>query len=239
MIKFIVVDDNKYNIEDVNRLILNYMHNTNYNYDIFAYEDITDDIFDKIESCYDKCVYLLDYYLPNGTAIDIARRIRKTDWSSPIIIFTAEDPSIGLSAFKERLQILDFILKDSNYQKNLKEALDVCINQLNYTEKFSVKSSFMDYNFEYDKILYIYKNNNERKITVVTDYGEFVLSYTLDKFSKYLNHNFVYTHKSCIVNKARVNVFDWKNNKFVLDNGEEVYLLSRLRRKELMDCGNS
>lgn len=238
MIKFIIVDDNKYNVEDIKRLIVNFMINTNYHYDILSYDKICEGVFEELESGYDRHVFLLDYYLPNGTATEIARRIRTYDWDSPIVIFTAEDSSVALSTFKERLQILDFILKDEDYQKNLIELLEVCIKQLNYCEKFKVKSSYMTYNFDLDRILYVYKNNNERKISVVTDDGRFVLSSTLKKFEKYLNNNYAYTHKSCIVNLVRVKAFDWKDNKFILDSGEFVYMLSRLRKKELMERAN-
>lgn len=239
MIKFIIVEDNKFNRDDVERLIMNYMLTTNYKFDIVKYDKICDGIFEKCENCYEKHVFLLDYYLPNGTAVDIARKIREDDWDSPIVIFTAEgDDNVILKAYKKRLQILDFIVKDEDYQSNLLELFDLCLAQLNYSEKFSYKNSFMSYNFDYDKIQYIYKLNNERRIMVVTDNGSYPLTTTLKKFYKHLTNNYVYTHKSCIVNMARVKLFDWKNSKFVLDSGEEVYMLSRLRRKELMEREN-
>lgn len=239
MIKFIIVEDNKFNRDDVERLIMNYMLTTNYKFDIVKYDKICDGIYEKCENCYEKHVFLLDYYLPNGTAVDIARKIREDDWDSPIVIFTADgDDNVILKTYKERLQILDFIVKDENYQSNLLELFGLCLAQLNYSEKFSYKNSFMSYNFDYDKIQYIYKLNNERRIMVVTDNGRYPLTTTLQKFYGHLTNNYVYTHKSCIVNMARVKLYDWKNNKFVLDSGEEVYMLSRLRRKELMERGN-
>ncbi len=233
MIKFILVEDNKFQLEDIKNLIMNYMLKTNYSFDILSYEKIEEDIFQKSDNSYDKSIYLLDYQLPNGTAVDIARRIRKEDWTSPIVIFTL-NMSMALSTFKERLQILDYVEKDENLQSNLVELFDICIKQLNYKEMFKVNVTNMSYIFEYDRILYIYKCNNERKIVVVTDQGNYKFGMTLCEMMNYLTNNFVFTHKACIVNLTRVKYFDWKEYKFVLDTGESVYMLSRLRKKELM-----
>lgn len=238
MIKFVVVEDNKLQLNDIKSLIMNYMLNTNYKFDILSYDKISDNIFKDTEDTYHKYIFLFDYQLPNGTAVDIARRVRENDWVSPIVIFTI-NTSMALSTFKERLQILDYVIKDENLQKNLLELFDICLEQLNYKETFKINVSKMSYIFEYDRILYIYKCNNERKIEVVTDQGNFKFSMTLEEIMSYLTKNFIYTHKACIVNKKRVKIFDWKNNCFILDTGESVYMLSRLRKKELMECANS
>lgn len=237
MIKFIIVDDNKYSRGEIDNIITEFMFSTNYKFCVKAYDGITNDLFNESDGAC-KCIYLLDYYLVNLTAVDVAREIRKRDWDSPIIIFTSEDNSMALSTFKERLQILDFVVKNDEFIKNLHELFQICIKQFNYKEKFFVKSSYMTYYFEYDKILYVYKCNNERKICVVTDYGSYYLSMTLTNFCKLLNDKFVYTHKSCIVNSSRIKEYDWKSYKFILDTNEEVYMLSRLRRKELMEIAN-
>lgn len=238
MIKFVILEDNKYQMEDITRLVMNYMLDTNYQFDILCYDKIEENIFTESKDSYDKFVFLLDYFLPNGTGIDVARRIREYNWDSPIVIFTGEREALAMDSFKQRLQILDFVIKDEEFQKNLLELFSICISQLNYSEKFYVKNSCRSYNFDYDRILYIYKCNNERRINVVTDYGIFTLTYTLERFNKYLTKNYVYTHKSCIVNIARVKEFNWKESKVVFDNGDEVYMLSRLRKKELMKIAN-
>lgn len=237
MIKFIIVDDNKYSIVELTDIINEFMLDTNYNFSIKSYNDITDDLFNERDDDV-KCIYLLDYYLGKYTASDVARKVRESDWESPIIVFTSENNYMALSTFKERLQILDFIVKDDDFITNLYELFEICIKRFNYKEKFLIKCSYMTYIFEYSKILYVYKCNGERKICVVTDYGSYLISMTLGSFKEYLNDKFVYTHKSCIVNLSRVKEYDWKSYKFILDNDEEVYMLSRLRRKELIKNEN-
>ena len=90
MIKFVILEDNKYQMEDITRLVMNYMLDTNYQFDILCYDKIEENIFTESKDSYDKFVFLLDYFLPNGTGIDVARRIREYNWDSPIVIFTGE-----------------------------------------------------------------------------------------------------------------------------------------------------
>lgn len=40
MIKFVILEDNKYQMEDITRLVMNYMLDTNYQFDILCYDKI-------------------------------------------------------------------------------------------------------------------------------------------------------------------------------------------------------
>ena len=115
MIKFVILEDNKYQMEDITRLVMNYMLDTNYQFDILCYDKIEENIFTESKDSYDKFVFLLDYFLPNGTGIDVARRIREYNWDSPIVIFTGEGEALAMDSFKQRLQILDFVIKDEEF----------------------------------------------------------------------------------------------------------------------------
>ena len=47
----------------------------------------------------------------------------------------------------------------------------------------------------------------------------------------YLDGRFVQCHRSCIVNKNRVEELNYKEGYFVLDTGEKVYMLSKMNKK--------
>ena len=45
MIKFVILEDNKYQMEDITRLVMNYMLDTNYQFDILCYDKIEENIY--------------------------------------------------------------------------------------------------------------------------------------------------------------------------------------------------
>lgn len=42
-----------------------------------------------------------------------------------------------------------------------------------------------------------------------------------------LDERFLQVHRSCIVNKDKVNVYNWAKGYFMLDTGEKVNMLSK------------
>ena len=49
-----------------------------------------------------------------------------------------------------------------------------------------------------------------------------------------MGSNFMYTHKSYLVNIKRVYTFNWKDFSVIFDNGRVENILSRTHKKELM-----
>ena len=49
-----------------------------------------------------------------------------------------------------------------------------------------------------------------------------------------LDERFKQCHRSCIVNVDRVQKFNWNNNSFLLDNKEEILMLSKKFKKEVL-----
>ena len=172
--------------------------------------------------------------MPSGDALDICRLIREKDWISPIIINTVH-ASLGYETFKQKLLIFDFINKADNMEKELSKALYACLKQFKKKPKtFRFKIRGIDYNIEYDKILYIYRETFERKLVLVTDTNKFKMNKNIRDIIKILDDNrFKITHRACIVNMNRVQALIWKEKKIVFDNKEEIFLLSNTHKKEL------
>ena len=54
-----------------------------------------------------------------------------------------------------------------------------------------------------------------------------MLNKSILEISKELDGRFRQIHRACIVNKDRVNQFNWSKGYFQLDNGEKVDLCSK------------
>ncbi len=236
MINFIVLEDNPHHRKKAKDIIFNYMMKNKYEFDILFFERETDTFIELVENHDSNYIYILDFELPNTTAIEVARRIRKKDWISPIIIFTVNG-GMAYDTFKQRLQILDFVNKQFEAEKNLHELFDICLKQLNVRENFKYKIGKVDYSIDFDKILYIYKDTVERKSVIVTDKNEYKVSLNLIKVKEMLNDDFVFTHKACIVNTKRVDAYVWSEGKIIFDNGKEAHFLSKTHKKELSESG--
>jgi DNA-binding LytR/AlgR family response regulator len=176
-------------------------------------------------------IYILDFQLPNSNAIEIARLIRQEDWESPIIIFSAHG-GMAYETFKQRLQILDFVNKQFEVEKNLFELFDICLKQLGMSPALKFKISGVDYNITFDRILYIYRDTFERKAIVVTNNTQYKINLNINEIYEKLDSRFKISHKACIVNMDKVEAINWKENKITFCNGHETYLLSKTRKKE-------
>lgn len=232
MINFVILEDNPRHMEVTENLIIKYMMKNDYEFKIFKFEKENKEFYKLIDD--DKnYIYVLDFELEDSTAIDVARRIRKVDWISPIIIFTVNG-GMAYETFKQRLQILDFVNKQYEAEKNMFELFDICFEQLKVRKTFKYKIGKIDYSINYDKILYIYKETIERKSIIVTDKNEYKLPMSLGEIKERLPKEFIYSHRSCIVNTSRVEAYNWNKKEIVFDNGTTTDLLSKTHKKEVM-----
>lgn len=231
LINFIVVEDNPKHRNSVEKIIINYMMKNTEEFKVFLFEKETKELKRMIDEQKNK-IYVLDFELPGTNALEISRSIRKNDWTSPIIILTAHG-GMALESFKQRLQIFDFISKQYEAEKNLIEALDVCVSQLSkyYSLKFNYKH--FDYNILFENILYIYRDTEERKISVVTKNNIYNSRMSLKEVKKNLPNYFKYSDKACIINTRHAEIYDWKNSIIIFNNGLKINFLSKTHKKEL------
>lgn len=232
MINFIIVEDQKLQRKNISNIVMKYMMKNKLEFDIIEFESETKELRKLIKNVEHNHIYILDFELPNSNAIEISRFIREYDWRSPIIIFTAHG-GMAFETFKQRLQILDFVNKQFEAEKNLLELFDICLRQLNLSASFRFKSKGIDYNIPFEKIYYIYRDTSERKAIIVTNNSEYKINMSMNNILKKLDKRFFVSHKACIINIQKVETFIWKEGKIIFDNGLESYLLSKTHKKEL------
>ena len=233
MIKIIVVDDDTKMHDDVRRIIRKVIFSYDTEVKIINYTKIDKRLEEEIKDTTYHKIYLLDIELANNASgIQIAKKIREKDWDSQIIFMTNHDKMFE-TVYRSVYQVFDFIEKFHEFDVRLENDIKTILS-MNFDNKmFTYSGKNVDLQVYLKSILYIYRDTNERKVILVTDNNEFIVGLTINEIYEKLDDRFVFTQRSCIVNKDRVQKFDWINKEFVLDNGNKVAKLSKKYKKEV------
>ena len=227
MVKFIVVDDDAKEIEHVSTLI----HEVTDNAKILKFSKITEDLKREINNIDEHKVYVLDIQLANKiSGITIAKLIREVDWISEIIFITNHDKMFE-SAYRNVYGVFNFIEKFHDFDKRFKKDIKAILKKNFDNKMFKYNTNNVELNIFYRAILYITRDTEERKLVIVTPTNKYKVSMTIKEMMDSLDKRFVQCHRSCIVNKDHVEAKNYKEGYFILDNGEKVYLLSKMNRK--------
>lgn len=230
MIKFVVVDDDVKEIEHVKSLIQEIVDDAK----IVSFSKINSELKTEIQNVDEHKIYVLDIELANKVSgISIARLIREVDWESEIIFITNHDKMFE-STHRSVYEVFDFIEKFHDFDRRFKKAIKNILKRNFDNKMFKYDVNNVELNIYYRAILYIYRDTEERKLVIVTPTNKYKVAMTIKEILNYLDDRFVQCHRSCIVNKNRVEEKNYKEGYFVLDTGEKVYLLSKMNRK-LMD----
>lgn len=230
MIRFIIVEDEIAHRKSIKEMITSTMMQNKEDFDIKEFNDCTQELFKFIDNNYYENIYILDFELPLGNALDIARRIRNEDWTSQIIVFSSHS-NLALETFKQRLQILDFIGKFTEGKPKFIDALNLAINITNKGKMYKFTSNYVDYSIPYEKILYF--TRKDRKVSIITDTEEHYQYKSIKEISEILPKYFVTSSKGIILNMKRVKELDWTDNSVVFDNNQKEYIISKTHRSDL------
>ena len=227
MVKFVVVDDDTKEIEYVSSLI----HEITDNAKILKFSKITQELKNEINNVDEHKVYILDIELANKVSgITIAKMIREVDWVSEIIFITNHDKMFE-SAYRNVYGVFSFLEKFNEYDKRFKRDVKAILRRNFDNQMFKYNANNVELNVFYRAILYITRDTEERKLVIVTPTNKYKVSMTIKEIMEHLDKRFVQCHRSCIVNKDHVEVKNYKEGYFILDNGEKVYLLSKMNKK--------
>ena len=227
MVKFIIVDDDK---EQINHIIGLLDEVVSEEKTVKTFSKITTELKNEILSVDHRKIYILDIELGNKlSGISVAKLIRDVDYESEIIFITNHDKMFE-SAHRSIYEVFDFIEKfhefDKRFKKDIKEIL-----KRNFDNKmFIYKGNNVDLSIYYREILYIYREKEERKLVIVTSNNKYRINLSIKEIANLLDKRFVQVHRSCIVNKDKVEEKNFKEGYFTLNNGEKVFMLSRKYR---------
>ena len=219
MIKFIVCEDNdivlKKDIDTINSV----MFSNNIEYKIYPFKDYSKELQDIIDINEDNKIYILDIELEDSSGIDIARKIRKNDWSS-LIIFSTAHFELFPQVFSDKLMIFDYITKFDDHENNLSNTIKKCIDILIQNNTINFKSNSEYYSIKLNSILYILYDKYQRKTIIKTIDNEYLINNTIISLKDKLNNSFIQINRGCIVNKNNVKSYNVKDRYIEFINGE-------------------
>lgn len=234
MIKIIVVEDEKIHQDKIKEVISKVLFKTN--------DDVKVEYFTKYNKSLQKIIdddsmrkiFIMDIELEgNISGIQIAKKIRENDWESEIIFTTSHDKMFE-TVYRNIYQVFDFIEKYYNMSERLLKDLEIIFKKNFDNKMLTYSNRFFDLKIYYRSILYIYREKEERKLVIVTDTNIFKVGLTIPEMLGLLDNRFKQCHRSCIVNTDRVQKYEWNESYFVLDNKNEIDMLSKKFRKEVL-----
>ena len=234
MINIIVVEDEKNYQQMVKNAISKILFKSD--------EEIKVDYYTKYNKNLEKIIldnsirkiYIMDIELEGSiSGIQIAKKIRTDDWESEIIFITSHDKMFE-TVYRGIYEVFDFIEKYHDMQTRLEYDLEVIFDKNFDNKMLTYSNRCFDLKIYYRNILYIYREKDERKLVIVTDTNTFKVGLTIQEMLELLDDRFKQCHRACIINKNRVNKYDWNNGIFILDNKESINMLSKKYKKEVL-----
>lgn len=236
MINFIICDDEQELRKITKDKVIGFMMNYDIDYKIHEFS-CYDSKFEQIASKDSGFkVYFLDIKTNKGSGLDAARIIREKyeDWNSIIIIMTSYS-EYKYEALSSRLMLLDFVNKLDNYDKKIREDLEISMKY--YDKKYNTldyEYNHTYYKIEYRHIICIEKEPDSKRCIIRTKDGEQLIPGTLNSVYERLDDRFLKTHKSMIININEIAKYEIKSNKVTFKNGDYTHLVARDKKKELI-----
>jgi len=226
MINFIICDDQKRDLKRIISLVDKFMMKNEYEYVKHVFSDYDDDFLKIISKKMPGKIYILDIETPTRTGIDIARIIRTKDDDS-ILIFMTGHEEFGKVILDSDFAYLSFINKFKDCENRFENSLNKALKIVGVKQTVRFTDNGCTIRLSYDDILYITRDNIERKSIIKTDFNEFKVRIPINKIQKELTPDFIQTHRACIINKNRVMQYDKVNKEILFDNGEKIDLICK------------
>lgn len=224
MFNIIICDDNLRDANKIEKIVKKSLKN--YEYKIYMFNDYDKNFMKILNSDLLNKIYILDIETPTMSGIDVARLIRKNDYTSVIIFLSAHDDLSRIVA-KKNLMVLNFINKFDNLEKNLINSLSVALSLVGKKKRITLESGRNIYNINIDNILYVTRDTIGRKSVIVCDNDTYKLSINLKSIIKELGDEFIQIHRACFVNKNRIKTISHKEMCITFDNGTNTKLVSK------------
>lgn len=235
MLDFIIVDDSENIRTKIKNAVLGASIDLNTEINIHVFEEYNEELESLINNHLLNKIYLLDIELPGSkSGIDIATLIRDADINSNIIMVTSHD-GLFETVYRSLFNVSDFIEKLPGFENRIINDIKKIINSNYDNQSFMYHNRDIDLKIQFRNIMYIYRDTAERKTYIVTDNNRFALTIPLVDMHDRLDYRFKQVHRACIINTTRIESLNWSKGYFVLDNGEEVYLLSKKYRGDIDD----
>ena len=238
MINFIIYDDEDYFLQRNKKIIDKNMMSSDYDYKCYLFNDYNEEFKKVIKDNSGLKVYLLDIEGKSKSGLDIVRLIREKydDWCSIIIMITNHN-EFKYDALSNRLYLMDFINKLDNWEPILSEDIKRIVKSYsNCSECLTYEFNHSFKRIEYKNIIYIEKEKESKKCIIHTLYGNHDIGGNISDVIKMLDDRFVKISRSTIINTKQILEYDKANNEIIFLNGDKTTDVSRLCKKDLINC---
>lgn len=230
MIDFIIINDDLYYLNNSKNIIDKVMMNYDINYDFIVFDKYRKELLNKDNFK----IYIISY---KEDTIEMIKYIRETldDWKSLIIIIY-KDREEKMKLIKEDLFIVDYINKKKHLEEKLYRNIQICLkhyDQRPNSLKYSYKN--VSYNIDFDKIIYIEKEQDNKRCIIKTLNKEYYIPGTLKSVYKLLDKRFIKSSRSFIINKEQMLSYDTKKNIIKFKNKIKLDAVSRDKKKYIIN----
>lgn len=235
MLHFVIYEDKEEHRKFYKDIIFKIFGDKSDDYKITEIERYTKRTMSLINSLDGEKIFILDVEVPGKSGLDLARYIRKEmiDWESQLIVVTYHQQFRDTS-FTSRLLMLDFVSKQYNCAKHLRDSLVDAIKILSKNKCLCYMKNNKYRRVKYNKILYIEKAIDDMQSIIVEKNNQEVIDLPINKVWEQLmsDTRFFKTSRNCIINLFNVTDVDF-NNRIVKFDDIEIKSLARDRKKEL------
>lgn len=230
---FIIVEDNPIFNKEVEKIIDKYMFKNTYTYHIHSFLDYDEECLKLIRNQEIKNkIYILDMSCPSNDGFKMISYLREFDIKSFVILISAYKNTYIEEISDKPLQFLCFINKNKHFEEKLVNALHYGVTNISYTNIIQVKKDGILYTIYTEDIETIYVERNI--VYIATKNVTIDVNKTLKELFSTLNANFIYCHRSRIVNINKIDRIDVQNRKLYLKNGGHA-TISKRKFKAVLD----
>jgi DNA-binding LytR/AlgR family response regulator len=234
VIKFVIVEDEGIYKNTCKDIIEKIMFQNSLNYNIYYFDCFSSELKRMIDDKSIYKVFIMDIELKGKlSGIDIGDYIRHSarDWDSDIIFITSHD-QMYRPAFDKVNKTFAFIEKFHDFKSRLEEDLKVIVSRDPNYQKYLFLNKRNNLRITLDDILYIYKDTSLRQVVIVTSHNKYETNTSLVIILKKLDNRFKQIHRACIVNTTKVQLYNFNEGYFILNNGLKVELCSKKYRDD-------
>lgn len=222
-----ICDDEKEIIEDLRQILIKLAAKYNEKLDIDGFCQ-SKELVMEIGNGEKYDMLFLDIQMPGESGIDLGKYIRNTlEDNLTQIVYISGESKYAMELF--RIRPMDFIIKPLDVGQIENVFLIGRKLVFNNQNVFQYKVRDEVHRMQYADILYFY--SEARKIVVVTTNSKIEYYEKMENlYEKVKKFNFLFIHKSYIINNAHIVQF--KAKSVLMDNGDELPI-SRSKRDEI------
>lgn len=227
---FIVVDNNKLILKNIELIINKAMIKNKIDYKISCF-DSYNELFYNTFNIPDIKMYILDIEVNKINGIDIARKIRNHSTEDYIIFISSYEKKYKNPIFNTSIRYYSFINKN-NIDK-LTITIQNIIQEIDKNHILSYYHKGHYYKIKTNMIMYIQTSKDKKTIIKTDDLYERICPYTLEQLQEILPNNFIKTNRFYIINKQRTLIYSFKEKSITFDNNNTLEnCISRTFKKD-------